>query len=369
MKKIISAIILLLSLTLTMNITAFAHSGRTDANGGHYNRKTGEYHYHNGGTSSGSSSSSSSNYSSSYSSSSSETQTTTAPPKVYATEVKVKNMPKSIDAGESVKLEGYAYPTDAEDQDISWSSNNTDVATVDSSGNLEAVGVGTAVISAKTSKGTTSKFTITVKEVEAKKIVINGKQSELLINDTICLSVDFSPENTTNKEVEWISDDENIAYIDSTGELTAMSVGTTTITAKHNKITDSFELEVKPIEAENIEIECYDENDNLISDNLKFKTNTQINLNADVLPSDTTDKSVVWSVDNASVAQIDDTGKLTGIHSGNVIVTATSSNGITDTIEIEFYNDYTVVIVSCIVISVLVIVVVIYIIRKRKSNS
>lgn len=28
--------------------TAFAHSGRTDANGGHYNRSTGEYHYHHG---------------------------------------------------------------------------------------------------------------------------------------------------------------------------------------------------------------------------------------------------------------------------------------------------------------------------------
>jgi hypothetical protein len=27
----------------------FSHPGRTDANGGHYNRKTGEYHYHNSG--------------------------------------------------------------------------------------------------------------------------------------------------------------------------------------------------------------------------------------------------------------------------------------------------------------------------------
>ena len=31
--------------------SAYTHSGRTDANGGHYNRKTGEYHYHNGGPS------------------------------------------------------------------------------------------------------------------------------------------------------------------------------------------------------------------------------------------------------------------------------------------------------------------------------
>ena len=28
----------------------FAHPGRTDSNGGHYDRSTGIYHYHNGGT-------------------------------------------------------------------------------------------------------------------------------------------------------------------------------------------------------------------------------------------------------------------------------------------------------------------------------
>lgn len=27
----------------------FGHSGRTDENGGHYNHRTGEYHYHNNG--------------------------------------------------------------------------------------------------------------------------------------------------------------------------------------------------------------------------------------------------------------------------------------------------------------------------------
>ena len=27
---------------------SYAHSGRTDSSGGHYNRQTGEYHYHHG---------------------------------------------------------------------------------------------------------------------------------------------------------------------------------------------------------------------------------------------------------------------------------------------------------------------------------
>lgn len=42
--------LLLCAMLLAAPVIALAHSGRTDANGGHYNRKTGEYHYHNGGT-------------------------------------------------------------------------------------------------------------------------------------------------------------------------------------------------------------------------------------------------------------------------------------------------------------------------------
>lgn len=47
MKKIlISALGVALLMLLT--IVAFAHSGRTDSNGGHHNNSTGEYHYHHG---------------------------------------------------------------------------------------------------------------------------------------------------------------------------------------------------------------------------------------------------------------------------------------------------------------------------------
>ena len=62
MKKTASKIILLIvifSLMASFGVTVYAHSGRTDANGGHYNRATGEYHYHNGGSSGGSSGSNS----------------------------------------------------------------------------------------------------------------------------------------------------------------------------------------------------------------------------------------------------------------------------------------------------------------------
>ena len=41
------ALCLLLALLLC-SLPAFAHPGRTDGSGGHYNRSTGEYHYHHG---------------------------------------------------------------------------------------------------------------------------------------------------------------------------------------------------------------------------------------------------------------------------------------------------------------------------------
>jgi len=50
-KKPLLALLLLILLALSAACAAIAHAGRTDANGDHWNRKTGEYHYHNGGSS------------------------------------------------------------------------------------------------------------------------------------------------------------------------------------------------------------------------------------------------------------------------------------------------------------------------------
>jgi len=56
------------------------------------------------------------------------------------------------------------------------------------------------------------------------------------------------------------------------------------------------------------------------------------------LPEDTTDATVKWSIDNSEVATIDNAGKVTALTEGTVIVTAQTTNGLTDTIEIEIYH-------------------------------
>ena len=337
MKKRIFAILTICMVIMSLSLSAFAHGGRTDSSGGHKDNKNksglGPYHYHCGGYPAHLHNGGVCPYKGGGSSSYSST-----PKTVYATRVNVPNMPTSINTGDSIKLNGSAYPTNAEDQSISWESSDSSIATIDSNGNLTAVGVGTVVISAKTSRGTTSKFNLTVKEIEAESISIEGKAEEIIINETISLAVTFIPENTTYKDVEWKSDDETIASVDETGKLTALSLGKTTITASHKELTDSFEIEVKPILAESIKISCINNDTGEEYTELRFEEGKEIELQAAVLPNDTTDASVKWSVSDTNIATVDQNGKLTMVSEGTVIVTAETSNGLTDKVEVEVYK-------------------------------
>lgn len=47
MKKTLCIVIAIICI-FSFAIFCFAHSGRTDSSGGHYDRSTGEYHYHHG---------------------------------------------------------------------------------------------------------------------------------------------------------------------------------------------------------------------------------------------------------------------------------------------------------------------------------
>lgn len=340
MKKRVFSILTICMVIMSMSLSAFAHSGKTDSSGGHKDNKNksglGSYHYHCGGYPAhlhpggvcpytGGGSSSSSSYSS-------------VPKTVYATRVNVSNMPSSIDVGGTVQLKGSAYPSNAEDKDISWESSDTSIATVDYNGKLTAVAVGTVVISAKTSRGTTSKFNLTVKEVVAEGIAIEDKQEEIIIGEEKQLTVTFTPENTTYKDVEWSIDGESIVSIDENGKLTAVAVGKTTVVATHKELTDSFDIEVKPILAESIEISCINNETGEKYEEYRFEEGKEIELLALVLPEDTTDSTVTWSVDNPDIAQIDSNGVFTALAEGTVTVVAETSNGLKDEITIEVYH-------------------------------
>ncbi len=338
---------------ISLALTSFAHPGRTDSKGGHWNRKTGTYHYHNGGGSSSNSSSQSSSYSA---------------PK-YATRVNITNIPTKIDVGENMFLKASVYPSDADDDEITWESSNPKVAHISSSGWLTAEGLGTAIITAKTSRGTSKSFTITITEVVAKGIDIITDDNEILLGDTKILECEFTPENTTYKTVDWSSSNESVISVSENGEIFAGKIGVATITARHKKFTDSITIEVKPIDAENIEIIL--PSDIETNDELQpiLKKGSQLKLEAEVYPTNTTYKEIKWSVNDDSIGTIDQNGVITAHSTGNLIVTATAKSGVTEKIEIEVYS-HTATIIICSLTALVVGIVVIYSkIKKRRLQT
>lgn len=120
---------------------------------------------------------------------------------------------------------------------ITWTSSNTDVATVAEDGTVTAVAAGTATISASAEGADPVTCTVTVKEAPKKDLVLrsiyNSKgeaQTEFTMHmgdPAVPMTVDG-----TDSTVKWSTEHSNIATINSDGEVTAVSSGRTTIIAK-----------------------------------------------------------------------------------------------------------------------------------------
>lgn len=177
--KIISILLIALSIVL-IGVNVYGHSGRTDSRGGHKDNQNksglGSYHYHCGGYPAHlhtngvcpySSSAQSSKSSTSSSSSSNIKQKTKEPTTIVATNIKINESEINIKEGESKKLTATIMPENVTDKNVKWKSNDEDIATISSTGEIIAKKAGTVEITATSSNGKTDTIKINIKE-EAK---------------------------------------------------------------------------------------------------------------------------------------------------------------------------------------------------------
>ena len=152
---------------------------------------------------------------------------------VAVTGVSLNKTTTSIEVGASETLTATITPSNATNQKVSWTSDNTSVATVNN-GVVTGVGTGTANITVTTEDGSkTATCAVTVNTPSSDPIAVTGVSldKELIyikVGATETLTATITPSNATNKNVTWSSSNNNVATV-SNGIVTGVAAGMTSI--------------------------------------------------------------------------------------------------------------------------------------------
>jgi len=150
---------------------------------------------------------------------------------VKVTGVSLNKTSLSLKVNETSTLTATVNPSNATNKNVTWSSDNASIVTVDSNGKVTAKSAGTATITVTTKDGSkTATCKITVTNVEVTGVSLNKGSLSLYVDGTDTLTATVNPSNATNKDVTWSSSDNNVATVDQNGKVIAKGVGTVTIT-------------------------------------------------------------------------------------------------------------------------------------------
>ena len=224
------------------------------------------------------------------------------------------------DIGAKTTLIATVSPSEAIDKTVKWSSSNTKVATVSSSGEVTAKGSGQTIITAKTANGLTAKATVNVTvlvQIVEKAVYLDKTSATLKKGNTLKLKATVDPTDATYKTITWSSSDNSVASVSNDGVVTAKDAGTTIITAtSKNGKKATCKITVPVVYADSIK---------LSKSSLDLKVGDTYTVKATLTPSDSVDK-IKWSTSNSSVATVS-SGKITAKKAGTATITATSENG------------------------------------------
>ena len=139
-----------------------------------------------------------------------------------------------LQTGDTHQLTANVAPENATDKSVTWSSSNTQVATVDSDGLVTAISEGSVTITATTNDGgftRTCTIGIMSTGVSVTGVTLSGCPAGILeIDSTYQLTAHVAPSDAGDLRVSWSSSDETVATVNEDGWITPLSAGEATIT-------------------------------------------------------------------------------------------------------------------------------------------
>ena len=231
-------------------------------------------------------------------------------------------MPSSmiIHINERKQLNANTLPLGISDNQILFESLNSSIAEVDTHGVIVGHNKGTCTIIATSVDGAYQAECVVKVIQSVEELSLDKHELSLKVGDTDRLFSQILPITADDKSVIWLSSDNQVASVDSIGNVAAIKSGEATIKAisnDNNEIKDSCKIVViQPVTGMNL------------SQSICTLTGIgeSIQLEAYVQPEDASNKEVRWSSSNESVCIVSQ-GKVISTGFGTAVVIASTVDG------------------------------------------
>lgn len=237
--------------------------------------------------------------------------------------VTITPSPASVAVGRTAQLT--ATPRDANGspltgRTVTWSSNNTSIATVSASGLVTGTLVGTATITA-TSEGQSGTTTVTVTNAPVASVTVSPSPATVTVGNTVQLTATTKDANgnvLTGRAITWTSSNTNVATVSGTGLVSGNAAGSATITGTSEGQTGTSALTVALVPVASVAVTPASAGINA-GQTIQLSATTK-DANGNVL----TGRAITWTTNNAAVATVNASGLVTGQGAGTATITATS---------------------------------------------
>ena len=148
--------------------------------------------------------------------------------------IKLSKDHEVVEIGKTIQLVAGFSPSDAPNKAHTWTSEDPQIATVDETGKVKGVSVGTTkiTVTALANKATaTCEIEVVDRIIAVTSVTLNSKEETISIGSTTQLTATVSPTTATDQNVVWTSSNNSVAIVNEDGLVKGLSVGSANITA------------------------------------------------------------------------------------------------------------------------------------------
>lgn len=227
----------------------------------------------------------------------------------------------TVAAGMTAELHPVFEPVDATDQQVSWQSADSSIASIDSAGVVTAAAVGQTELTA-VSQANSSIVAHTTVEVTP-FIAVTGislpSASSLIRGETAALSPIILPANASNQALTWTSSNPLVAAVSDTGIVSGIGTGIAVICAVtvNGGFQACTEVTVLAPAVQGV----------ALPQTIMVEEADSVRVHAAFTPEQPRNEDVTWTISDPSVAGVDANGVITGFAAGTAILTVTTADG------------------------------------------